>query len=165
MKHNLPIFLFLFFSGCASAPTREIDPADFHVLAGNQWVGTLTYLDYGNGRKTSIASTLVVTQSSDNKLKWIFNFQYPDEPKANQKSDVMLAADGGMVDSNTVVEKKYLPDGTLKFVTERNDKDNNKAALLRYTYLYTATKLSIKKEVKYEGASDFIERNEYSWKR
>lgn len=43
--------------------------------------------------------------------------------------------------------------------------DNDKRALFRYTYLLGAKSLSIKKEVRYEGASEFFERNEYSWKR
>lgn len=146
-------------------PTQEIDPADFHVLAGNQWVGMLTYLDYGNGWKTSIASTLIVTQSSDNKLEWIFNFQYPDEPKANQENARLIGKDGATIDGETVIEKKYLADRTLKLVTEQTGKDNNKTALLRYTYLMQATTFTITKEVKYEATGEFFVRNEYNWNR
>lgn len=165
MKTYLTLYFLLLCSGCAAMPAPKIEPADFQVLTGNIWVGTLTYLDYGSGQKTSIASTLTVTQSTEDKLKLKFDYQYPDEPKANKKSDVMLAADGATVDGYKVIEEIYLPDGMLKLVTQRNDKDNNKAATLRYSYFYTATKFSIKKEVKYDGINDFIECNEYSWKR
>jgi hypothetical protein len=151
--------------GCASLAAPKIEPSDFQILTGAKWNGILTYLDYGNGQKTSIASTLSVTQSTEDKLKWTFDYQYPDEPKANQKSEVLLSADGRTVDGARVVEKIYLPDNTLKLTTEKDGKDNQKTAVLRYTYLLSATKFSIRKQVKLEGMGGFFERNEYSWKR
>jgi hypothetical protein len=165
MKTYLLLNFLLFCSGCAAISTPKIEPTDFQILTGDKWTGTLSYLDYGNGQKTSIASTLSVKQSADDKLKWVFDYQYPDEPKASQKRDVILSADGGMIDGDKVVEKQYLPDGTLKFVTEKDGRDNNKPALLRNTYSISSTNFSIKKEVKMEGEKVFFERNEYRWKR
>jgi hypothetical protein len=165
MKNYLLICFLIFFSGCASMQPQTIDAADFQILTGTKWAGTLTYLDYGNNQTTSIASNLIVTQSSDNRLKWLFDYQYPDEPKANQKNEVLLSADGRTVDGGRVVEKIYLPGNTLKLVTEKDGKDSQKAAILRYTYLLNTTKFSIRKEVKLEGMGGFFERNEYRWQR
>jgi hypothetical protein len=165
MRTTLLIYLFLITAGCTALPSQKIGAAEFQVLTGKQWTGALTYLDYGNGQKTTIASILLVSQSTDNQSKWVFDYQYPDEPRANKKSELLLGLDGATFDGNKVVEKTYLPDKTLKLVMEKNDKDNNKVALLRYTYLFNETKFSIKKEVKYDGTNEFLERNEFSWKR
>ncbi len=165
MKTALAIYFFFLCVGCATLSPQKIDATDFQVLTGKQWVGALTYLDYSNGQKTTIASNLIVSLSSEDPSKWIFDYQYPDEPKANSKYGLVISSDGGMLDGKKVVEKVYLPDRTLKLVTEKYDKDNNKTALLRYTYLFNATNFSIRKEVKYDGASEYLQRNEYSWKR
>jgi hypothetical protein len=50
-------------------------------------------------------------------------------------------------------------------VTEKSGMDNNKEALFRFTYVISANSFSIKKEVRYVGAEEYIERNQYDWKR
>jgi lipopolysaccharide export LptBFGC system permease protein LptF len=143
----------------------KIKSGDFKRLTNGQWKGKLTYQDYRSNKKVSILSNLTVTESSEDKSSWIFEYEYPDEPKANEKSIVKISKDGKTFDDETVIERTKLPNGTLKIVTTKNGTDNDKPAVFRYIYLINKTTFSIKKEVKYEGTDEFFERNEYSWNR
>lgn len=152
-------------SGLTAAPAAKIKADDFQRVAGAEWTGTLAYLDYGKNKKVSIPSKLIVTRSATDKQSWVFAYQYPDEPQANSKETVAIGKDGRTINETTVVERTTLADKTLKIVTEKAGLDNDKRALFRFTYLMGAKSFSLKKEVRYEGASEFFERNEYSWKR
>lgn len=151
--------------GFVNLSPPKIKPNDLKILTGEKWTGELTYLDYGSNKKVSIASNLIVTQSTEDKLSWIFEYEYPKEPKANKKSTVRIGRDGKVFDDELITERVKLPNGTLKIVTENNGTDNDKNAVFRHTYLISRQSFSIKKEVKYEGSNEFFERNEYSWKR
>ena len=143
----------------------SIKDTDLQPLIGGQWVGTLTYLDYGKNKKVSIPVTLNVTKSTKDQSTWIFDFRYPDEPKANNIQEVTLTDNGRTLDGETVVERIKLPGKTVKIVTEKSGQDNNKPAVLRYTYLISPKNFSIRKEVRYEGVTELFERNEYRWTR
>lgn len=166
MKKIISIFLIALFSSIfALGQVPKVKIKDLQNLTGAQWTGTLSYLDYGKNTKVSIPSNLTVTQSKDNKSSWIFEYQYPDEPKANSKEIVAITEDGKIFDGETVIERTNLADKTLRIVTEKSGTDNDKKALFRFTYLIGKTNFSIKKEVQYEGKTDFFVRNEYSWKK
>jgi len=145
--------------------TPKIKSSDFKQLTAGQWKGKLTYQDYRSNKKVSILSNLTVTESNEDKLSWIFEYEYPDEPKANKKSIVKISKDGKTFDEETVVERINLPNKTLRIVTTNNGTDNDKPAVFRHTYLLSKKSFSIKKEVKYKGTQEFFERNEYSWIR
>ena len=151
--------------GFVNLNAPKIKSGDFKRLLNGQWKGKLTYQDYRSNKKVSILSNLTVTESNEDKLSWIFEYEYPDEPKANKKSIVKISEDGKTFDEETVVERTNLPNKTLKIVTTKNGMDNDKPAVLRHTYLLSKKSFSIKKEVKYEGTQKFFERNEYSWIR
>lgn len=151
--------------GSAFLESPKVRTKDFQQLTGAQWKGTLTYLDYRANKKVSIPSNLTVTGSNENKLSWVFDYQYPDEPKANSRDTVTMSKDGKIIDGETVVERVKLAEDTVRLVTEKSGKDNDKTATFRFTYLISRKRFSIKKEVRYEGANEFFERNEYSWER
>ncbi len=151
--------------GQAAANPPRLEPGDLTRLTGAQWKGTLTYLDYGRNKKVSIPSNLTVTGPGADALSWTFDYQYPDEPKANSKDAVVVGGGGTIIDGERVAERTTAPDGTLKLVTEKQGTDNDKPSLFRFTYLIGAKTFSIRKEVRYEGAAEFFERNEYSWRR
>jgi hypothetical protein len=162
------ICLFIFASsvfGFVNLKSPKVKPGDFKPLSGEQWKGKLTYQDYRSNKKVSILSNLTVAKSKDDELSWVFEYEYPDEPKANEKSIVKISKDGKSIDNETVIERTKLPNETLKIVTTRNGTDNDKPAVFRYTYLINKKSFSIKKEVKYEEAQEFFERNEYKWSR
>lgn len=143
----------------------KVSSEDFQFLVGAPWAGTLTYLDYRANKKVSIPSNLTVSPAPNDKQSWIFEYQYPDEPKANEKETVTIGKDGETINAETVTSRTKLDGGAVQIVTEKKGQDNDRQALFRYTYQLSATSFSIKKEVRYEGKSKFFERNEYSWKR
>lgn len=166
MKNFIFIWMItLVFFGFADGQTAKIKTADLQMLTGAQWIGNLTYLDYGKNTRVSIPSNLTVLQSKDKKSAWIFEYQYPDEPKANSKDMVEISADRKIFDGETVVERTNLSDKTVKIITRKNGNDNDKKAVFRFTYLLGKNNFSIKKEVQYEGANEFFVRSEYVWKR
>lgn len=149
----------------ARAQTPRVTAEDFRRLTGARWNGALVYRDYSSDKQVSIRSNLTVTQAPGDESSWVFEYEYPDEPKANGKQTLKLGGGGTTIDDETVVERMMLDGGALRVVTERRGKDNDKDAHFRYTYLIGASSFSIRKEVRAEGASEFFERNRYSWTR
>lgn len=153
------------FASAVWAQPVSVSVAELAVLEGAEWKGELVYLDYGSNKKTSIKSNLRVTRTQGVERVWQFEYLYPDEPKANGKSDVKLSSDGGTFNDQKVVEKARLADGTLKIVATKDGTDNDRKAVFRYTYLLGPARFSIKKEVRLEGTETFFERNTYTWTR
>lgn len=145
--------------------TPKVVPSDLQPLTGAEWKGSLSYLDYQKNKMVSIPSNLTVTQSTTVESSWIFEYRYPDEPKANSKETVILSEDGKLIEGERVSERTNLSGDRLKIVTEKSGSDYDKKALFRFTYLLGKTSFSIKKEVRYEDAKKFFVRNEYRWKR
>jgi len=153
------------FFGLAATATTKAKAEDFQKLTGPQWSGTLTYTDYGTGKKVSIRSNLVVTRSTAGGLSWTFAYQYPDEPNASSNSTVTISKDGASIDGERVIERTRLAKGIVRIVTEKTGTDNDKNASIHLTYTLGGSSFSIKKEVRYEGETESFERNLYSWKR
>ena len=153
------------FFGPVSFKEARIERADLQILAGAQWTGTLTYLDYRSKKKVSIPANLTVKPNGEDKWSWVFEYQYPDEPQANSREIVRLSKDGSSLNDEVVLERINLPDNTVRFVTEKKGEDNNRSATFRYTYTLNAKSFSIRKEVRYENENQFFERNGYDWKR
>lgn len=137
--------------------TATLKPTDLDSLAGKHWIGTLTYLDYGTGKLTPIETELVVTIKGPGAYDWTTS--YPKEPGHNSTDVVLISADGKLLDGETVKERVQSTDG-LKIITEKTGTDNNKAARFRYTYLIAQSTFFRKKEVCYEGQTNWFMRNE-----
>lgn len=151
--------------GPVSLKEAKIERGDLQILAGAQWNGTLTYLDYRSKKKVSIPANLTVKPNGEDKWSWVFEYQYPDEPQANSREIVRLSKDGNSLNDEVVLERTNLPDGTVRFVTEKKGQDNDRSAIFRFTYSLNAKSFSIRKEVRYENETQFFERNGYDWKR
>ena len=161
MKNLLSLLFVVLFLSCVVSG-QAVAEKDLKMLEGGTWVGTLTYLDYGSGKKTEIKSNLNVAEKSDGV--WTFEYVYPDEPKANGSSEVALA-NGGKTFNGQAVTSKQRRDGTLEIVTTKDGDDNSKKAVFRYSYSISKNAFSIRKEVQYVGGSEWFERNIYSWNR
>ena len=94
-------------------------------------------------------------------------FVYPDEPKANGKDTLFISGNGSMLNKAKIISKKLLPDGSIQIITDINGKDgnDNKSAILRHIYTIGKNNFSNRKEVKFEGADQWIMRNEYVFSR
>lgn len=166
MKRTITILLvFIFLASAAFAQSANVSVKDLLMLEGKLWVGNLTYLDYTSKKQTVIRSNLAVSRSPSDPNVWIFDLQYPLEPKANSKDEVRLRRDGRTFDGETVIERTELEGGIVKIVTTKEGKDDNRDATVRHTYLIGRNSFSITKEVRFDGTGDFFERNTYSWTR
>lgn len=163
MKTIYILVLTLCFAAAISGQT--ISPNDLKLIEGKQWIGTLTYLDYGSNKKTSIKSNVTITKSDKKVGTWRFDYAYPDEPKADSKEDAILSSDGKTFDGETVIENTKLPGGGRRIVTTKPGKDNDRTALYRFTYDFTSTKFSVRKDVLIDGSKEYFERNTYAWTR
>ena len=153
------------FVGLVRQQTPKVSAEDLRRLTGARWAGSLTYLDYRSNRRVTIPSNLTVTQAEGEGGAWVFDYEYPAEPKANGKRTLKLSDDGVVFDGETVVERASLGGGGFRLVTVKRGRDNEKEALFRFTYTLEGSAFTIKKEVRAEGAAEFFERNRYSWKR
>ncbi|HEX7317241.1 MAG TPA: hypothetical protein VF297_25310 [Pyrinomonadaceae bacterium] len=161
----LVLVLLATFAGLVQQPSPKVSAEDLRGLTGARWTGSLTYLDYRSNKQVSIPSNLTVTQAAGDETSWVFEYEYPDEPKANGKQTLKISDDGTVFDGETVVERTGLDGGGFRLVTVKRGRDNDKDAQFRFTYTLDRSTFTIKKEVRAEGATEYFERNRYSWKR
>ena len=164
-QFTIILALTLIASSGAFAQTARLTADDLKVLEGDKWIGKLTYLDYRSNKPTSIRSNLTVRRSPEHGGMWWFDYEYPDEPKANSTTSTVLMNDGKKFLDQDVIEKTVLPDRSLRVVTTRTGEDNHKKALFRFTYMLSPKAFAVKKEVQLEGSAEWFERNSFSWTR
>ncbi|MFT4662991.1 MAG: hypothetical protein ACI9AT_000826 [Ulvibacter sp.] len=141
----------------------KISSEDLKVVIGN-WVGSITYLDYQTNKPFTMPANLNVTQGkSDNIL--LLNNIYPNEPKANSSDKIKIAKNGMLLNKNVVTSREELENEHVQIQTEHEAKDDNKKALLRYTYVIGNDFFLIRKEVQFEEAGDWIKRSEFNYQR
>ena len=140
----------------------KIGAQDFFVIEGD-WVGRLTYTDYGSGELTVIATKSIVTSISDTKIK--YTIFYPDEPWEDSKSTIKVSKDGRLLDGHVISERVIGEDGTLIVTTDHRGEDDNRQADIRLTYGLSPTNFYIRKSVKFDDNNDYLERNIYEFKR
>lgn len=135
---------------------------DFSVIEGD-WVGTLTYTDYGSGELTVIATKSIVTSISDTKIK--YTIFYPDEPWEDSKSTINVSKDGRLLDGHVISERVIGEDGTLIVTTNHRGEDDNRPADIRQTYGISPVNFYIRKSVKFDDNNAYLERNIYEFRR
>ena len=165
MKSSWLVLIACLMSSLGFGAEQKVSINDVKVLSGAPWHGTLTYLDYSRNTPVSIPSDLVVSQSTDEPSAFVFDYRYPDEPKANSKATVTISQDGTMLDEAAVISKQILADKTVVLVTEQAGEDDNRKAVIRKTLSIHPQAFSVVKEVRREGEKDYFERHRYSWKR
>lgn len=157
--------LFFFSNSFFSSAQITISNEDIKPLIGS-WSGTLTYLDYTSNKPYTMPAELIVVQVDETNI-YIFNVSYPDEPRANSADTVSISEDGSMLDGKNVISKRFINDKILEVVTEimSVDGNENKAAAIRHTYSIGAEIFVIKKTVQFAGEEDWINRNEFNFKK
>ena len=159
--------LCLLLAACQPKVDYEVDgptvgAQDFSVIEGD-WVGTLTYTDYGTGEPTVIATKSIVTSISDTKIK--YTIIYPDEPWEDSQSTIDVSKDGRLLDGHVISGRVIGEDGTLIVTTNHRGEDDNRPADIRLTYGLSPTNFHIRKSVKFDDNPAYLERNIYRFKR
>lgn len=138
---------------------------DFQSLSGS-WTGSLTYLDYSSGKPYTMPADLVVTRIGNTNQFAVANL-YPNEKSANSTDTLVISKDGKSIDGAPIKSRKKLPNGDLEIITEETgtDGNDNKPATFRQTYTFGKTTFKKRKDVQFEGESEWIKRHEYSYSR
>jgi len=155
-------FIALILSLSSYAQTK-ITSEDLKIVIGN-WEGSITYLDYQTNEPFTMPANLSITQGkNENCLK--LNNIYPNEPKANNTEKIKLTKNGLKLNKKVITSREELKNGQLQIQTEDKGKDDNKNALIRYTYILSNDFFLIRKEVQFKEAGDWIKRSEYNYNR
>lgn len=146
--------------GSLAQAQTSLKSSDVFPALGS-WQGTLTYLDYTSKKPTVIPTTLDIDQIKAGVFT--FSHQFPKEPHVKWTDTMSVSKDGAYFGKEKVVSKRTLADGSLEVVTEQNGKDDNQPALLRRTYSIAATRYVLRKDVQFEGSSQWLNRHEYRY--
>ena len=141
----------------------QITPEDLSAVIG-QWEGNLTYLDYQSGNPYTMPANLVVEQGKD-KNSLVMNYIYPNEPKANSSDKIKLSKNGTLLNKHLVSSREELENGQIQIQTKHTGKDDNKKALILYTYIMGREIFVMRKEVQFDNSGEWIKRSEFKYSR
>lgn len=165
-KTAILLWLLIFFLVGYSQDTSKISLKELQPALTGCWKGTITYLDYTSGKSFSMPAELKIEQQSSPDLFLFQNF-YPEEPKANSIDSFYISADGKKWNDELVTTFKRTSNGDINLITEKMGKDGNddKAAILRYSYTLTKNTFTRRKDVQFVGTSNWLKRNEFSYSK
>ncbi len=143
------------------APSEEavVSSADFNVLAGDGWSGSLRYLDYSSNTEVRIPVEIRFDKPGARKV--VYRIKYPGEAQHNAIETIKWSRDGRRLNGEAIVNRSRQADGTVVFVTQSDGKDNKRPAEIRMTYALNKSVLSIAKDVRFEDEEKFFRRNAY----
>ena len=155
---------------CISEPVQVSDLSlpyitaeDFKIVEGDNWIGSLTYLDYSADKRVTIPASSTVKVSSPTTIK--YTISYPEEPWEDTRQKIKISKLGDALDGHKVISRDIRSDGNLEIQTENRGEDDGKAAEIRMTYILGEKAYSFSKDVKVCNETDFINRNIYSFTR
>jgi len=177
MKRFIAAALFtVLVPGCASIETQsaaqaaqsgQLEPselsADFAILQGDEWTGTLSYLDYSNGTREAIAVSVEFDPIAQHSVTYAI--KYPGEGQYNSRETYKWMADDRRLNDADIVRRNVTSDGSIEIVTEADGVDDGRAAKIRTTYVLSSRQFVVRKDVKFSGEDAFINRNEYAFSR
>lgn len=146
-----------------SQPTQSVSMADFNLVAGTGWSGTLSYLDYTKQTRETIPVEFLIDEPKDRSITYAIKF--PGEAKYNSREKIKLSRNGEHLNGDRVTKRVELAGGGLKIVTEKTGKDDNRPATIRTSYILTTDTFKIQKDVKFSDGTDYFNRNEFSLTR
>ncbi len=140
-----------------------ISSREFKNLIGC-WQGTLKYAGTMIRKPYTTTTGLVVKQTGTSN-KFEFVNVYTKDPNENTFDTITISKDGRKINGAIIKSKRY-SGGELKLTAEGTGiDDNNKVAILRYTYTIGKSSYSYKKDIKQEGQSGWVETQESRYVR
>jgi len=158
----------LIFSSCSQPKFENNNDLQLQI---NQWKGALTYLNYGDDKtKVKIPCTLS-TNFEKGKLYTIIVFDELDKKgkKMKDKSSFSISKGGQYLllgkDKWKIISNQKSK-GRLEIVAEKRGKDNNRSADMRTTItIKEGQSVSWKKDIRYDGTTEFFNRNQFSFSK
>ncbi len=143
---------------------QKLTPTNLKNLEG-AWVGSLTYLDYVSNKPITMPANTTYLQSTSNPNIYLRSIGYSTEPHANKKDSLILSNDGTALNEEKVVAVKLFSKDSIVIVTQVKDIDgnDNKPAIIQHTLTITPTLFINKKEVKFIGTKNWINRSTYTF--
>lgn len=141
----------------------QVTSDDLETMIG-KWEGSITYLDYQSQEPYNMPAILII-EKGKNQNSLVLNNLYPNEPKANNSEKIRVTKNGKKLNKHTITNREELETGRIQIQTEHKGKDDNKKALIRYTYEFGADNLIIRKDVLTEISIDWIERSRYTYSK
>lgn len=130
------------------------------------WEGTLTYTDYSDDIKTSTLDTKMTAQWRNGKGSLQFEYGEPNGKTVKGKQKIKLGKSSkefyidGKWKVNSFEQNSDGSNWTL--IIEKEGKDNNRNSVIRQEISLTDKAFEIVKEVRYDGTTDFFERNRHT---
>ncbi|RZM06755.1 MAG: hypothetical protein EOO88_52885 [Pedobacter sp.] len=136
---------------------------DFQKMSGS-WKGSLTYLDYATGKPYTMPADIEIKRIAQTNQFALYN-SYPNEKSANSIDTLTISTDGKYIDNALVKSRRQLSNGVIEVITEEMGTDGNddQPATFRHTYLFSKTQFKKRKDVQFTGATEWINRHEYSY--
>ncbi len=139
----------------------KVTTSHLKPLIGN-WTGTLTYLDYKSNKPYTMPANIEVSRIGKLKEFLVANI-YPNEPKANSTDTIRISKKGTILNNNILQSNKKLQNGNREIITTVLDTDGNdkKQATIKKTYTIGKNIYKVKKEVQFEGTTNWVTRHKY----
>lgn len=109
-------------------------------------------------------TNLIVEEGSSNSILILKNI-YPNEPSANSSGKFSVSDDRSHINNEPIISRTKLSTGEIEIKTEFKGKDDRKRALIQHIYLISQDRFSNTKKVKFANSTEWIKRNEFSYKR
>ena len=147
----------------AGANENKIFPQDLEMLIGD-WEGTLTYIDYSSGNPFKMPANLKMEKGKNDYELKLYNI-FPNEPKANDESKLVISKDGNLINGKPINSRKIASNNEIEFIVEYSGKDGNenKKAKIRQIYIIGNNKFINIKEIRFLDQKEWIKRNEFNY--
>lgn len=136
---------------------------DLRRLEGDNWEGSLSYLNYGSDKRSTIPVKAAIKVLDENALQYAI--QYPGEEQYNAKERLKLSSDGTRIDGFTITSREQTADDMLILTTEGMGRDDNRPAEVQVIYTVAANRFNIRKNIRFKSSGAYLNRNEYSFRR
>ena len=136
---------------------------ELRTLEGDDWEGSLSYLNYGSEKRSSIPVKVAIKVLDENTLQYAI--QYPGEAQHNAKELLKLSRDGTHIDGYDITGREQTADGMLILTTEGKGRDDDRPADIQVIFTVAADRFNIRKNIRFESSEAYFNRNEYSFKR
>jgi hypothetical protein len=155
---------------------QQARPVPLSVLQSlnGKWKGTLLYTDYQDDKKQVTMGT-----RTENKLlndSMLLLQAYYTEPNSTRefaasKPDTITISDGGRsltengYETAARIVKNKMKGGIRTIIIEGMGTDNDRPSFIRRIFIIGKDQFSVEKLIRYEGSTQFIRRNKYSFNR